>query len=276
MALTLTVEPEVRSVRIDYTAPASAASATITRTGPSGTPADVRGWENTPVVPGAVIARDFEAPIGVPLTYTATAYNASGAAIGTQTGTITIASQGCSDTWLNDLARAANTMRIPIESLPALEYPVPTTVHEIITRRSPIVTSDIAHLAAFELSFLTGTLDERDQARAILGNGVPVLLRTPPEDGIGNLYFSVLGYTEQRIVTLGTIPDRRFVVQGRQIDRPDPALYKQLGVATYQHVKDTFATYTALRDGRASYDAVLYDWSGSAPSDIVPWPPVDV
>jgi len=276
MALTATVEPEVKAVRLDYTAPAATASVTITRTGPSGTPATVRNWLDEPAVPGAVIARDFEAPIGVALHYTATAENSSGTVIDTATATITVPAAGCADTWLNDLARVSNTMQIVIESLPDLDHLVPASVHEIITRRSPIVTSDIAHTPAFELSVLTETLDDRDQCRAILGNGVPVLLRTPPQDGIGNLYFSVLGFHEQRIVTDGTVADRRFVVTARQVQRPDPLLYAPIGVSTYAHVKATFATYTALKAGRATYDAVLYDWSGSAPSDIVPWPPDDV
>jgi hypothetical protein len=276
MALTATVEPEVKSVRLDYTAPALTVTVTISRAGPSGTPATVRNWQDAAATPGSVIARDFEAPIGVALTYTAQAKNAAGTVIDTATTTVTIPSAGCSDTWLNDLARVANSMLVAIESLPELEHPVPATVHEIITRRAPIVSSDIAHTPNFELSVLTQSLDERDQARSILGNGVPVLLRTPPEDGIGNLYFSVLGFREQRIVTSGTIPDRRFVVTGRQVQRPDPLLYAPIGVATYAHVKATFATYAALLAGRANYDAVLYDWAGSAPSDIVPWPPDDV
>jgi hypothetical protein len=276
MALTATVEPEVKDVRLDYTAPANTATVTFSRVGPSGTAASVRGWQDEPVTPGAVIARDFEAPIGVALTYTVTASNAAGTVLETLTATVTVPSAGCTDTWLNDLARVANSMLVAIESLPDLDHPVPATVHEIITRRSPIVTSDIAHTPGFELSVLTVSLDDRDQARSILGNGVPVLLRTPPEDGIGNLYFSVLGFHEQRVVTRGTIPDRRFVVSGRQVQRPDPGLYAPIGVATYQHVTNTFATYTALKAGRANYDAVLYDWAGSAPSDVVPWPPADI
>jgi len=276
MAFTATVEPEVKSVRLDYTAPALTVSVTITRTGPSGVPATVRNWQAEPAVPGPIIARDFEAPIGVPLTYTAQSFNVAGAVIDTATATITVPSAGCSDTWLNDLARVNNSMLVTIESLPDLDFPVPNSVHEIITRRAPIVASDIGHTPAFELSVLTQSLDDRDQARAILANGVPVLLRTPPEDGIGNLYFSVLGVHEQRIVTNGTVPDRRFVISGRQVQRPDPGLYAPIGIATYNHVKATFATYAALKAGRASYDAVLYDWAGSAPSDIVPGLPDDV
>jgi len=277
MALTAVVEPQVKNIRLDYTAPATAASVTFTRIGPSRVPAVVRGWDDHPVEGGAtVIARDFEAPIGVTLTYTAEARNAAGAVIGTQITTVTIPSDGCDDIWLTDLARATNTIRVMIESLPALEYPVPATAHDIITRRDPIVASDIAHTPSFDLSFLTETDQQRHQARGALGNGVPVLLRTPPEDGIGNVYFAVMGFQEQRIVPAGTVTDRRFVVNARQVTRPDPELYQPLGVSTYQHVKDTFATYADLRAQRVNYDAVLYDWSDAEPSDVIPWPPDDV
>ena len=276
MALTASIEPNVKSVRLDYTAPAGATTVTITRAGPSGTPAGVRGAAPMTVVPGPVIVRDFEVPIGVAVTYTAQSFDGTGAVIDTQTATVTVPSAGVCDMWLNDLARVTNTIPITIESLPELDYATPVSVHDIIARRDPIVSSDIAHTPSFELSFLTDTLTQRDQARSLLGNGVTVLLRTPPEDGIGNLYFAVTDYKEQRIVTDATPPARRFVVNGRQVQRPDPTLYRPLGVAVYQHVKDTFATYTDLEAARVNYDAVLYDWAGDAPSDIVPWLPDDV
>ena len=276
MALTATVEPAVRNVRLDYTVPATGASVTFTRTGPSGTAATVRGWDDRPASPGPVIGRDFEAPIGVPLIYTAIARNSGGGVVSTTTAAITIASAGCDDTWLTDLARSGNTFQVILEQLPELGYPVPVSVHDIIGRRDPVVSSDITHTPAFELSVLTETLEERDTARAILGNGVPVLLRTPPEDGIGNLYFAVLGYAEQRIVSQGTVPDRRFVISGRQVQRPDPILYEPTGPASYQDVKTSFATYAELKAERINYDAVLYDWPGSAAADVVPWPPDDI
>ena len=49
-----------------------------------------------------------------------------------------------------------------------------------------------------------------------------------------------------------------------------------LGVTSYQQVAGQFATYADLLAGRANYDAVLYSWSGSSASDVVPWPPDDV
>src|SRR5262245_30819509 len=144
MPLTATVET-AQSVRLDYTVPAGGATLTIARTGPSGVSAAVRTWDAAPVAPGAIIARDFEPPIGVALVYTATTRNGAGAVIDTQTVVLTLPSAGCSDTWLTDLARSANTLQIAIESLPRLDYPIPVTVHDVIGRRAPVVASDLAH-----------------------------------------------------------------------------------------------------------------------------------
>ena len=272
-----TVEPTLKDVRLEFTPPTGAVAAHIWRVGESDVPADVRDWSNHAVTAGEVtVARDYEAPIGVELVYTAQFKNDSGGTVSQQQATITVASLGCADTWLNDLARAQNTMRIVVEQLPELAYVVPATVHEIITRRAPIVSSDVAHTPDFELSFLTATDDERERARATLGNGVPVLLRSGPEVAIGNVYMAVLGFAEQRVVSSGTVPDRRFVVSARQIDRPHPALYAPGPPTTFAEVDATFATLQELKDGRATWDAVLYDWQGEEAGDIVPWPPVDV
>ena len=69
----------------------------------------------------------------------------AGALLTAETVTITVPSAGCEDMWLTDLIRSQNTMQVVIESLPELAYETPATVHEIIGRRAPIVTSDIAH-----------------------------------------------------------------------------------------------------------------------------------
>ena len=276
MAVTLTVEPEVDAVRISTTIPAGANRATIERTGPSGEPAGVRHFVDATVSPGPLIARDFEAPIGVPLVYRVTTWTDGSPTLVVSEATITIPSAGCSDTWLTDLVRTANTQRLPIESLTELVYGVPASVHWILSRRTPIVTSDVANTPTFELALLTGSDEQREATRATLGNGVPVLLRTPPEDGIGNLYFAVVGFTEQRITTLGTDPNRRFVVSAVQVERPDPLLYVPLAPVTYAHVKAQFATYADVKAQRATYDALAFDYAGRAPEDVIPWPPSDV
>ena len=85
-----------------------------------------------------------------------------------------------------------------------------------------------------------------------------------------------LGFTEQRILAGGTAPQRRFVVDAREVQRPSPSRWAPTAPTTYPEVKARFADYATMRAERANYDAVLYDWTGEGAGDVVPWPPHDV
>ena len=271
---TAELEEVVRNVLLHVTPAAGTDELFVYRVGPSGVRGGVRGAYPLAVTGTApLIIRDFEAPIGVPLTYYA---YGDAEAEGVAEVEFEIIEEGCDDTWLTDLARPTNTQKILIESLPELAYEIPTGVHDVLGRRAPIVASDIASTPAFELSFITDDEDERERARAALGNGVPVLLRTPPENGIGSLYFSVLSFREQRIVNRAREDDRRFACTCVQVDRPDPRLYLPMPPATYDSIGATYATYALLDAAFMSYDAMLYEWEGVEAFDIVPWPPADV
>jgi hypothetical protein len=111
--------------------------------------------------------------------------------------------------------------------------------------------------------------------RAALGNGVPVLLRTPPEYGLGSMYLAATEWKEQRVVN-STIPDRRFVISCVQVDRPDPILYVPDTIATYGGIRDAYTSYAQLDAARDTYDDVLHDPTGAHAADLVPWPPDDV
>jgi len=238
----------------------------------------VRGAVDLTVSPSTSLTiYDYEAPIGVPLTYYAQSGNGAGEISATPTsGTIEVPSAGCSDTWLTNLAMPANTVRLPIEYQEQLVYAIPTAVHKVIGRRAPIVASDLAPTPAFEVAVLTETDLEREQARATLGDGISVLLRTPPELDIGNLFFAVLSWAEQRIVRDGTVSDRRFAVQGQEVERPDPKLYvPSTLIASYQDVRDENADYEEVRALHETYESLLITYGAGPGATVEPWPPRD-
>jgi len=276
-APTITVaEDERDSVTVTLTLPAGADSYSVYRVGPSGTRAYVRGAVSAAAPEPTVNVRDFEAPLGVPLTYTATVWAASAPTVtSSASATITVASSALDDPWLTDLARPLNSQQIVVEALNELQYQEPVGVHYVLGRRTPIVSSDVANAPSFELDFWTLDEDARDRARATLGSGFPMLLRTPPEQGVGNLYFAATDFREQR-VRLAQYAERRWVVQCVQVERPDPSLYVSEALMTYEQVADEFATYAALKADRATYDDLAYDFAAEGASDVVPWPPVDV
>jgi hypothetical protein len=277
--LTADVDEERKAVRLTVTGPpAGTAKLTIWRVGSqSGALAYVRGA----APPGAAYAapymiRDFEAPLEVPVAYYAQAFNAGGAALGT-VGPLTYTLQAGDDRnpWLVDIARPLNSEQVVVESFGPLEYPTVTGVHRVLNRRTPVVTSDLAYTPGGKLVFVTATDEEAGRARNALSNGVPVLLRVPPEQGVGNIYLSVTGFTETRVSRIALYEDRRFEVDVVQVSRPDPTLYLPAPPNTYQVVRTVYASYADLRAQRPTYDSVLYDYSaGTAP--VAPWPPADV
>jgi hypothetical protein len=274
--LTLAVDPAVDAVVATITVPAGAVSVYLSRVSPSGTTVYVRGCNPLAVAPGTVTYRDYEPPLGVPLTYSAIAAAADGSSSAAATASITVPTQGCSDTWLTDIAAPTNTQRTIIERMDELDYAAASGVHYVLNRRTPIVTSDIARAPKFELNLLTETDAERDRTRAALGNGVPILLRTPPENGIGSIYFAATEWKEQRIVNAATLQDRRFIISAVQVDRPDPILYVPVFIATYAGIRDAYTSYAGLEAARDTYDDVLHDPSAADPINVVPWPPDDV
>ena len=259
------VEPTLKDVRLEFTPPAGAVAAHIWRVGPSDIPADVRDWSNHAVTAGEVtVARDYEAPIGVELVYTAQFKNDSGgtgvAAAGHHHRGL---AAGCADTWLNDLARAQNTMRIVVEQLPELAYVVPATVHEIITRRAPIVSSDVAHTPDVRAVVSdrhrrpararAGHARQRGAGAAALGPGGGHRQRL--HGGARSSPSSAWSRRAPCLTGASWCRPARSTGRTRRCTRPAPP-------TTFAEVDATFATLQELKDGRATWDAVLYALGG--------------
>jgi hypothetical protein len=275
VALAATLEEERLAARLSVTGiPAGTDTLTIERRSPSGHVAGVRGAVDATVTGTTYLIRDYELPFDLAVTYTVTCYDGS-TVVGTASAIFSI-SYGKCEAWLTDLARPTNSLPVTIESINELASTVPSGVHRVLDRRAPVVTALIAWTPATQLVFLTDTLDERDQVRALLGSGYPFLLRTTPEQGIGNAYLALTEFVEERFLTLGERPERRFRVASVIVERPDPAIYVPLAPNTYDRVKATYATYAALKAAVATYDDLAYTYPVGVASPIVPWLPDDV
>jgi hypothetical protein len=242
------------------------------RSSQSGNVAGVRGWIERDVSGTTVaMARDWEVPFDVDLVYTATLSDGTVA-----TGTFRIDYHAC-EAWLVDLARPTNSLPLVIESMSTLDYALPVGVHRVLDRRAPILTTLPAWTPSTELLVLTETLSERDRVRALYGSGYPFLLRTDPEQGVGNIYFGLTDFKEERIITLGRAPLRRFLAECVQVERPDPALFTPSPPNTYADVLAEFDDYADLLGQMETYDAMLYHIPGeTTASPVTPWLPDDV
>lgn len=278
-ALELGYAADTAAVTCKLTVPAGATRVWLRRVSPSGESAYVRGVVDLRVTPPVeLLLFDFEAPLGVTLEYHASSANDAGETSTTDTvATIAVPSSSSSDPWLVDVGQPGNSQQVVVESLAELEYGVPVGVHKVIGRRAPIVISDVAGYPSFELAFVTATELERECARAALGNGIPLLLKTSPEQGVGNLYLSVLGWGEQRPSRLALHADRRFRVKAQQVDRPDPKLVVPTTlIASYLDVREGFDDYADVKASRSSYQALMLTFGGGPGGTVVPWAPDDV
>jgi hypothetical protein len=178
--------------------------------------------------------------------------------------------------WLVDLARPVNTFPIQLESMPELDFAGPVGVHRVLDRRDPILTAAAIWTPSGALSFVTGTREERDRARSVLGAGVPVLVRTPPSEGVGNFYCGVVTMREQRASRLAFHEDRRFVVDVVQVARPDPSVFVPLPTLTYQDRLDTWPLYQDVVNTGMTYSEIAYYFPPGTVDPIPPWLPDDV
>lgn len=275
LALTVTLEAPKKAALLDVTGGAGS-RIVLWRVGPSGTAAYVRGWALPGTAGTTVRARDYEVPLGVPVGYYAARYLVSGT-LAEQVGPVPfeLAAAADDNPWLVDLGRPLGSFPTLVESLPSQRHETPAGVHRVLGRRTPIVTSDVAWSYSAELRFVTADADDELAGRELLASGIPFLLRTPPEQGVGNAYLFPTGFAVERASRIALHPDRRFTVSVVQVDRPDPALFVPVPPTTYSAVQAAFASYTALLAARPTYDALAYDYSADSP--LTPtFPPGDV
>jgi hypothetical protein len=276
--IALALELPKYGVKVTVGVPTGARLLDVWRVGPSGTVAYVRANEGRAVTgPTTAFAHDFEAPFGVPLVYSARVALADGSNASTVSAAPFTLTPPTKDPWVVDLLRPSKSQSIVVESYSPLTFDAPVGVHRVIARRDPVVTADAAWTPDATLVVVTLTEAAKLDLRDTIGSGVPVLLRTLPEQGPGNVYLTVKSWTTERVSRIALYPERRFTIETTQIARPDPALFAPVGATTYATVKATFATYSALL-AFGTYDDVLYDFSlvGPAPTLAVPWPPRDV
>ena len=229
LALAVTLDRPRLAARLAVTGiPAAADTLTVDRTAPTLVASGVRGAVDEDVSGETTfITRDYELPFNTDVQYRARAYDGP-TVIATATATFRVDFDDCR-VWLVDIARPTNSMLVTIEALPALQFEMPSGVHRVLDREDPVLTTLPAWSPVGEATILTETLDHRNRLREILGSGYPMLARSIAEQGIGDTYglsyFGITGFTEERIMALGTAPQRRFRAAIVRVAPPDPSTF---------------------------------------------------
>jgi hypothetical protein len=183
----------------------------------------VRGADSAdPTGPDTLHAYDYEAPVGVPLTYTAIVTD------GTTTAQMTITADPVDNggDWLMPVARPELGMIINVEKggVGALARNLQQSTSQVINRRDPVIVTYGRSYWNGQWTLLTLNNGERTSFLSLLE--FPHLMFTPRYNyGFEEPIFCVFTETaEQRVVSWGGEEARRWACDVVQIERP-PAFY---------------------------------------------------
>lgn len=143
--------------------------------------APVRGGQLALVLGSVMIAQDWEAPFGIPVTYTVECYSGAGVLLESWlSGPITIP---VTVPWISDpiAPRSACAVSLDGDSMRSMEYGRDGKVVGILGSSQPIAVVGTRNEASgFSLGFQVDTDNERETVLSILKSADPVLVRLPP------------------------------------------------------------------------------------------------
>lgn len=175
-------------VEVVVTLAADAATVTITRSAPGIPSSSVRGASRA-VVSGAFLVVDHEAPFGVPITYTATAYDASGLASEVSPASSPV-QLDVAELWLTDPlvpttavvvgATAPSGTVLTRAALTSVTYGMDARVIAVAGSDLPIgVGGARQQPGSVPVEFYTDTAADGDDLRDLLLQAFPVCFRVP-------------------------------------------------------------------------------------------------
>lgn len=251
------VDAEHYSVDLAFTSPAAGGVypiLTVWRTGPDGLQVPVRGqgadmtaydmglstlWTGT----------DYEAPAGVPVSYTALWQGTSAEDYQVTTDMVTVPAPADRNTILiKHPGRPVLNLQVMAAGAPSWERAARRGEHPVRGRRNPIVVSDVRGGYTGTLDLFTWTDSERQSLGAVLDDGAVLLFQAG--DGVGwdgNVYASVGDVSEGRLVDAAHEAGRRWVLPLTVVDRPSGGLQGTTG-RTWQDVADDYLSWQAVMD----------------------------
>lgn len=147
-------------------------------------------------------------------------------------------------------------------SIEPLTYEARREVHTVLSRRAPVAISQVRSTPNSTLRLLTKTLEERQLMLDVMTSGRVLLLRNPdasyPEN---DWYLSIGGLTEERVIPDHRRPERRWVVEFVQVDRPG-VLIGAVRTRTWAEVATDYASWNAVRDQNTNWRDLMLDASG--------------
>lgn len=241
-----TVLADGTGVKLDITFAATVTDVKVQRHDPGQFPSVIRSGESLGLVGGLRTVFDLEAPLDVAVYYTATQVAPPGAETATS-NTITVASNGLS--FLIHPGKPTLSCRLDhVQSVDVLSRKARLGVYDVISRPTPVVVTDMRSTAVGTLVTSTWTANEAQSIRNVIGDGAVLLLQTPAQANLGNLYIAAGDVSEQRVGSVYALSERRFTIPFTVVDRP-------FGLAVAAEGYRWIDVFTAYGNWQTAYEA---------------------
>jgi hypothetical protein len=224
---------------------------TVYRVGQDGGRTLVRGQagplSKTPIASDLMVIEDYEAPLGVPVTYSVEIYTAAGVLSTTRSdGPIVIDPGDVNEAWLTDPAQPQRNLRVLVERAPDWSRPIEQSAYRVKGRRNAVVLSGRRGGLEGDLTVWTRDDDERAQLHWLLDSGNVLLWRAAPGMGVADMYVNVGSVDETRVRAYAPEPWRTWKIPLTEADMPVSAGVGGTAGRTWQDILSEFATYNDL------------------------------
>ena len=217
-------------------------SARVVRNDQDGRAVPVRDAEPL-ALDGLATVEDIEVPLDLYVTYTATDITPGGASL--TSGPVMISSKG--RVWLKHPGKPALNVTLVPAAPPERRRELDVSVIPALGRRYPVTVSGGRRRAAeFSLSLRTATLGEAAALRAILDDGMPLLLQAPDGFDLGSMWIQPMALREQWIVRYLPDTKRLWELECVTVDRP--AGMSMVSIAgSWQYWQAKYSSWAELR-----------------------------
>jgi hypothetical protein len=229
-------------VDVVYFTGSAVTAVTIGRQDPGGFQQILRYGDAVPIVDGKLHIEDFEAPLDVPVYYTAAQQAPAGSEVGVS-NTVIVPSQG--RTWLKDPSYPSRNMVVPVmTSVVNLTRAAQAGIFPILNRPSPVVITTVRAGPEAVITLHTLTDEQRKAMVNILASGSVLLIQTAPNE-LGSIYVHVGDVVEER-VGLVQEQSRRWTLPVIVVDRPAGLANASTLDRSWRKVRTTYLTWGDL------------------------------
>lgn len=255
---------ETGSVRLTIRNQTPGRLVSLWRIAADGTRTLVRGpaglYDGVPLVSDVMIVEDYEAPLGVPVTYYQELYYATtGAFAGNATlGPVTIPFPDGNYAWLKDPGNPQRNVKVMIaQPAPDWQRPIDQATYVVQGRRNKVIRSGLRQGLEGDLAVFTQSDTERLNLHWLLDSGNTLLWQAAPGYGVTDMYINVGQITETRPPGRATDPWRTWTLPLIEADMPTTVGVNGSAGRTWQDILTEFATWQDVRDAFATWEDVF-------------------